>query len=306
MENGKYLGFLDKKPQKWLPEKKTLSLYEDFSIFTLLYQLICAAKIPENRHGIRNLQRAYQIFTDDLSSEGEILFELNELFEKGWLICCLGEWCPVTFQRDTAMDEELPDEKEKQMMQFYDQISEGYYEAYSDCEVDLEKVSILACCPQISVEWMEEKGILKQDKENDRMVLLLHEKVWEEYGEYILAKLWDELVRTEHNEKVECLKHWLDYWDMMSHCWNPEKYMEERTDFLEVCLQTMESEKRETWEQLRIVYNRRRYLESAKVREKGKDVLDRLPENPLKRRDFFDNAIDFLFWIDLPGIGWKG
>ena len=212
----KLLNFM--KEQK--PDKEAITVVPDTTIMHMV-KLLKSVKNIENPYSMQSLETYYRDFSKE---KGETIFSIEELFSEGWLISRLGQWrLNIGMRSDYEKVTSFQSEREKQIFQFLIQLSRLPY-------MDAIKLKVSGEQPKEGLtEW--------QDGE---LVICNYGELWNKYGEIALACWWDELV-----EKKEDTEIWFLCWEILQHCWSPDRYMKHVTEFYEVCLESLEKEKDE-------------------------------------------------------------
>lgn len=268
----KLLNFM--KEQK--PDKEAITVVPDTTIMHMV-KLLKSVKNIENPYSMQSLETYYRDFSKE---KGETIFSIEELFSEGWLISRLGQWrLNIGMRSDYEKVTSFQSEREKQIFQFLIQLSKLPY-------MDAIKLKVSGEQPKEGLtEW--------QDGE---LVICNYGELWNKYGEIALACWWDELV-----EKKEDTEIWFLCWEILQHCWSPDRYMKHVTEFYEVCLESLEKEKDEcTWDVIERILRRKIYVERESARQKKFEEILEFPGNRLEWKRQYRHMTDTFWYLCEP------
>lgn len=268
----KLLTFM--KEQK--PDKESITVVPDATIMQMK-ELLKSVKEIDNPYSMQTLETYYQDFSKD---KGETAFSIEELFSEGWLVSCLGQWrLNIGMRSDYEKVTSFKSAKEEQIFQFLIRLSKLPY-------MDAIRLKVLGEQPQEGLtEW--------QDGE---LVICNYGKLWEEYGEIALAYWWDELV-----EKEEDTTAWFLCWEMLQHCWSPDRYMKHAAEFYAACLESLEKEKDEcTWDGIEKILRRKIYVERESARQMEFEQILEFPRNRLEWKRQYRHMTDTFWYLCEP------
>lgn len=247
--------------QECLPKNQEI-YFEPISIYYLCSALLEIAEIPENPHLLKALQEKYEQAQEE--NKDGLLFTLEELFSEGWLQRTAEEWLwnnnPYEYERLTS----YRDKKEEQMVMFLRTLKETPYKdgIFPRIYEDSMELGELLDKTRLSVEELIEKNILIR-KENS-LCINAFSREWEDYGERVLSRKYEEWNCAEHPEKME---KWIHCCEFFTRCWSPEKYIDEKEELFNYCLERLEREV-SSWEQEAVLVAKAMQIASNKLQEK--------------------------------------
>ena len=268
----KLLTFMKEQKQ----DKESITVVPDTTIIQMKELLKSVDKI-DNPYSIQSLKIFYKKF---MKEKTDILFTIEELFSEGWLIACLGQWrLNIGIRSDYEKVTSFQSEKEEQIFQFLMQLSKLPYKDGIRLKVSGEQ-------PQEGLtEWQDGK-----------LVICNYGKLWEKYGEIALAYWWDELI-----EKKEDTATWFLCWEVLHHCWSPDRFMEHVTEFYEVCLESLEKEKDKcTWDGIEKILRRKIYVEWESARQMEFEKILEFPRNRLEWKRQYRHMTDTFWYLCEP------
>ena len=254
-------------------DKESITVVPDTTIIQMKELLKSVDKL-DNPYSMQSLKHLYKKF---MKEKTDTLFSLEELFSEGWLVACLGQW-GLNIEIRSAYEKVISfqSEKEEQIFQFLMQLSKLPYRD--------------AIRLKVSGEYPQEELTECQDGE---LVICNYGKLWEKYGEIALAYWWDELV-----EKKEDTAIWFLCWEILCHCWSPDKYMKHVTEFYTVCLESLEKEKDEcTWADIEKILRRKIYVERESARQMQFEKILEFPRNRLEWKRQYRHMPDSLWYL---------
>ena len=262
--------------QKHIQKKQEL-YFEQVSIYYLCSELLEIAQIPENPHLLRNLQEKY--VQAQMENEEKLLFTLEDLFAEGWLQRTAEEWLwnnnPYEYERLSSSC----DQREAQMVLFLQSLKEtpykdGIYPRIYENSIEFRN---LLDKTGLSVEWLIKKNILK--KEENALYINAFSHEWEDYGERVLSKKYEDWNCAQHPDKME---KWIHCCEFFTRCWRPEKYIDEKEALFRYCLERLEQED-SSWEQEAVLVARAMQISSNRLQE---EYVLSVPEYGAERQRF--------------------
>ncbi len=246
--------------QEILPKNQEI-YFEPISIYYLCAELLEIAYIPENPHLLQVLQEKYE--QAQVENMDELLFSLEDLFSEGWLQRTTEEWLWNNSSYEYGRLTSYRDEREKQMVMFLQSLKNTPYKdgIYPCIYEDSIEFHDLLDKTGLSVEWLIEKNILIR-KENGLYINAFSQE-WEDYGERVLSKKYEEWNCAEHLEKME---KWIHCCEFFTRCWSLEKYIDEKEELFNYCLEKLEQEV-SSWKQEAILVARAMQISSNRLQE---------------------------------------
>lgn len=251
--------------------------FEPISIYYLCAELLEMAQIPENPYSLQILQKKYEQVQSE-NKEG-FLFTFEELFSEGWLQSTAEEWLwnntPCEYERLTFFHSQ----KEKEIVMFLQSLNRTPYvdEIYPYIKEESIEFNNLLNKTGISVEQLIEKKLLI--REENVLCLNTFSREWEIYGERVLSRKYEEWNCAEYPQKLE---KWIHYCKFFTRCWKPEKYIDEKEELFQYCIEKLEREI-SSWEQECMVISKAIQVSSNKLQEKYEITI---PESGIERQRF--------------------
>jgi len=260
------------------------------------------AILPENVYRMEYLSEAYQKFVDGTSAS----FQLEEIFDEGWLIRCRGEWTfNISYKSHYEKIDHLPSEKDTQILSFLKELSKLPYRS----QMRLRAPEQAECGEIADIFDVTDEGIF----------LNPYEKYWPQLGDAILGKWWDEIIETTApgEERERQIEHWSSCWEFLERCQRPDRFCEHIQELFEICLEKLEAERSNTsWELIEKIFRRRLYLEHNPTgTSKYSDFLQDFPTMPFARilsiesENYFYNLsepverLSRLYWLCMRQYG---
>ncbi len=248
------------RPER-LPKNQEI-YFEPVSIYYLCGELLEIAQVPENPHALQALQRKY----DQMQTEtGEcLLFSLDEVFSEGWLQRTAEEWLWNSNSYEYERLTSYRDKKEEQIVMFLQSLKGTPYKdgSYPFLYEESTELRDLLERTGLSVEWLLDKKLLVRKE----AVLCINtfSQEWENYGERVLSKKYEDWNCAEHPELME---KWIHYCEFFTRCWRPENYITDKEELLRYCVEKLEQEE-STWEQEAVLVAKAMQISSNKLQKK--------------------------------------
>lgn len=217
--------------------------FETISIYYLCSELLEMAQIPENPYLLHYLQKKYEQVQSE--SKDGLLFSFKELFSEGWIQGTEEEWLWNNSQYEYESLTSYCDQREKQIVKFLQSMKGIPYKDEIYPYIDEKSIEFknLLKKTELSVEWLIDKNLLIR-KENGLYINSFSQE-WEEYGDRVLSKKYEEWKCAEYPKNLE---RWIHYCEFFTRCWRPEKYIEEKEELFQYCIEGLEKEI-SSWEQ---------------------------------------------------------
>lgn len=226
----------------YYPENQEM-IFEPISIYYICSELIEMAELPENPYLLQVLQEKYQ--QAETKSKNGLLFTLEELFGQGWLQKTEEEWLWNNSSYEYKGLTSYCNQKEKQIVMFLQSLIDTKYKDGIYPRINEESIELFELLNKtgLSVEWLIEKKFLLKKK--DELYINTFSKEWEQYGERVLSKKYEEWNCADNLVNTE---KWICFCEVFTRCWEPEKHIQEKEQLFVYCIKRLEQEE-SSWEQ---------------------------------------------------------
>lgn len=235
-----------------------------FASHDVAESMLLLLKNAEQKHAVYQMEYLRTAY-EEFDKREQALFSLQDLFDEGWLVACLGEWdFNISYKSEYERIHQLSSEKDTQIVLFLKELSKLPYRSQL-----LLSVSLPEDC-SVPEGILQRKDGESQDGESKDGEAYLdpNGKLWLRFAEELFGKWWDELMEPENpadsaaeEQKKQQTEQWFVCWDAFYRCWTPDCYCEHVRELFETCLEKLEAEmKNMPWERMEHVIRRMAYL----------------------------------------------
>lgn len=288
----------------YLKQKEIGLLISEPAVLKIASALLKVAIIQDDPYSLLWLKSKYKQYAE----EHQIHFELDDLFQQGWLVSVINRWFFNAASKTDYQNVLIYDGMEiqdKEMLTFLKELSKLPYSDGILIQIPVDnKLST-----ELSVSDIEHSisiGLI--EKIGNGWRLNPHSSSWSAWAEPAFARWWDESASKSDEEA----KHWFDLFLRFNSSGRLCKYISRRKELFERCVLLLEvyikSLEDETLDRVKIRLSRRYYLEYLKTvtpnnEKKAKieftDMLEELPDTLYELRKWSEIRIDALWSIDL-------